>query len=94
MFKIEGLDKLQRELDEAVKALEQVNGDLGSVSFDPDDPGSIDAAIAQMNQMIDERLGGYARNEIVAPLIEQAKERFREEIVKRAASARLEGDLK
>jgi len=94
MFKIEGLDELQRELGEAVKALEQVTGDLGTVSFDPEDPGSTDAAITKMNQMIDQRLAGYADNRIVAPLIEQAKESFREEILKEAAAARLKGNPK
>jgi hypothetical protein len=29
MFKIEGLDKLQRELDQASKALQEIDGELG-----------------------------------------------------------------
>ena len=42
---IKGLDKLQRQMDEAQKVLETLEGDLCTVSFDSHDPGSIEAAI-------------------------------------------------
>lgn len=90
MFKIEGLDRLQRELDQASRALQEIDGELGTVSFNPHDPGSIDAAINEMNRLIDERLGSYAGNAIVGPMIEELKEKYREAILERAAAARLE----
>lgn len=92
MFKISGLDKLTRELDDAQKAMEALDGELGTVRFDPHDPGSIEAAIQEVERMVDERIGSYASNSIVGPLAEQMKERYREAILEKAAAARLEGD--
>lgn len=88
-MKIAGLDRLQRELKEAQTALADLDGELGSVTFDPNDPSSIDAAIRTMENVVDNRVGRYASNSIVAPLIEGAKESFREAILEKAAAARL-----
>lgn len=92
MVKINGLDKLTRTLDDAQKAIAAIDGELGAVNFNPNDPGSIEAAITQMEAMIDERLGDYASNPIVAPMMEGMKERYRDAIIERAAQARMEGD--
>lgn len=92
MVKITGLDKLTRTLAEAQKAIAAIDGELGAVNFNPNDPGSIEAAIAQMEAMIDERLGDYASNPIVAPMMEGMKERYRDAIIERATQARMEGD--
>lgn len=91
MIKISGLDKLQRELEQAQRAMKAIDGELTQVSFDPEDPASIEAAIQQVNDVIDQRLGAYSKNAIVAPLIDQMKDRYRHAILERAAEARLEG---
>ncbi|MTW18787.1 hypothetical protein GJ689_21535 [Rhodoplanes serenus] len=92
MFKIEGLEELQQELEEASNAMKGLDGTLGTVSFNPSDPASIEAAIAEFNRLIDERLGMYARNTLVAPLVDQMKEQYRAAILEQAAGARLKGD--
>lgn len=84
-----GLDKLQRQLGEAQKALENLDGELTTVKFDPHDPSSIEAAIQKVEQTIEERVGQYVNNPFVAPLIDQAKEHFRETIIQKAAASRL-----
>jgi len=84
-----GLDKFQRQLEEAQKALASLDGDLTTVQFNPNDPGSIEAAIQKVEQTIDERVGQYADNPFVAPLIVQSKEHFREAIIQKAAASRL-----
>ena len=90
MFKITGLDKLQKNLKTAKSALsEELDGELGTVNFDLNDPASIEAAIQSMNQMIDERLDEHSSNSIIGPLAEQMKEQYRESILKKAADARL-----
>lgn len=91
MFKISGLDDLSRQLTNAQKALETLDSELGTVSFDPNDPASIEAAIQSVEAAIDERLGPYASNPIIAPLAEEMKEKYREAIIDRAAEARLNG---
>jgi hypothetical protein len=88
---IEGLDKLQRELAEAQKAFAEVDGELGSVSFDPESPASIEIAIITMEQLIDERLGTYSNNSLVGPMICEMKDKYRTAIIDRAAKARLGG---
>lgn len=93
MVKITGFDKLQRDLKQAQQAMQAIDGELGSVNFDPNDPSSIEAAIASVEQMIDEKIGIYASNPIVGPMIDGMKEQYREGILEKAAEARLaEGD--
>lgn len=92
MFKIDGLDKLTRDLEQAQKAIEAMDGELGTVSFDPEDPVSIEAAIQEVARLIDERLGSYASNPIIGPMVESLKEQYREGILEKAATARIEGD--
>lgn len=92
MFKITGLDKIQKDLKDAQRALNELDGELGVVNFDPNDPASIESAIHSVNRMIDERLGKYSSNPIVAPLAEQMKEKYREGILEKAAEARLKSD--
>jgi dTDP-4-amino-4,6-dideoxygalactose transaminase len=91
-MKITGLDKTMRELNDARKAFGALDGELGAVSFNPDDPMSIEAAIQEMEEMIDARVGHYAGNAIVSPMIEQMKEQYRTAIIEKAAEARLEAE--
>lgn len=92
MVGITGFNKLQKILGDAQRALADLDGSLGSVSFDPHDPSSIEVAIAEVERMVDERLGAYVDNPIVGPLAAQMKDRYREAILERAAEARLKKD--
>lgn len=90
MLKITGFDKLSRELKEAQKAFAEIDGDLGTVNFDPHDPASIEAAIQSVEEMIDEKLSGYMSNSIVAPMADEMKAKYRGAILEKAGEARLE----
>lgn len=92
MFKLTGLDSLQKTMSEAQTALEAVNGELGTLTFDPEDPASIEAAISESERLVDERLGAYAKNSIVGPLIQQMKDAFRTAVIEKASEARLKGE--
>jgi hypothetical protein len=89
-IQIKGLDKLQRHFEDAQDALSALDGELGVVRFNPSDPSSIDAAILEVEQMVDERVGSYGDNPIIAPVAAQMKARYREAILDRAAAARLQ----
>ena len=91
-MKITGLDKLTKQLEEAQKAFADIDGELGTVSFDPSDPSSIELAINSMNDLVDQRVGRYAANPLVAPLIDAMKEQYRSAILEQAAAARLKGN--
>ena len=89
MFKIEGLDALQKQLKQAEKAFAELDGDIADVRFDPHDPSSIEQAIQQVNDAVDEKVAPYTGNEMVMSVAEELKENARAEILERAAQARL-----
>jgi len=90
MNRISGFDKLAHELNEAQRAINSVDEELGTVSFNPNDAASIEAAIQQVELIVDERLSAYSSNPIIGPLMIGLKEKYREGIIERAAAARLE----
>lgn len=90
MLKLEGFDRLQNQLQEASTAITSLEGELGQVKFDPEDPESIETAIQQVGAIVDERLGSYSSNPIVSSISASLKEKYREMILDRAAEARLE----
>ena len=92
MVTLSGFDKLSHDLEEAQKAMEQLDSELGVVEFDPNDPGSIEAAIVRVEELVDQRLGAYVSNPIVGPISAGLKEKFRESIIERASAARLQTD--
>lgn len=92
MFKIDGLDKLTKQLEQAQQAIEELDGEIGTVNFDPNDPASIESAIQQANAALDAKVATWADNPLVVQLVDGMKEQFREAIIERAAAARLESD--
>lgn len=92
LIKITGLKELQKKKDDLAKFASKLDGELASVSFDPTDPSSIETAIQTAWDAVDERANAYPRNDMVQNLAEQTKESFREQILERAAAARLEAD--
>jgi hypothetical protein len=91
MMKITGLDKLTKQLKDAQRAFAEIDGELGSVSFDTNDPASIEHAIKNMEALVDARLCDYEDNPLVAPIAKQMKESYRQAIIDKAAAARLKG---
>ena len=71
--------------------MEEIDGNICTVSLDPYDPQSIEVAIAQMEASLDARIGGSS-DEIVLSLVGQAKEKFREKILHQALMARGEAE--
>lgn len=90
-MKISGLDTLVRQLEDAERAISELDGELGTVNFDPEDPSSIEAAIQQAHEMIDSRIGQWSSNPLVSQITDEMKEKFRDTIIERAASSRLKG---
>jgi len=89
MFKITGLENLQKNLRDAENTLSELDGELGVVNFDPSDPASIESAIQSVDRMVNERISEYSGNPILGPLADQMKESYRANILKMAAEARL-----
>lgn len=88
MVKVTGFDKLRKTLDEASRAFKELDGTITKVHFDPNDQASIDEAIRSMETAIDQKVGAFRSNPMVAQLIPQMKAKYREGILARAESAR------
>jgi hypothetical protein len=88
MLKVTGLDKLQKQLSDAQRAFATLDGQITTVSFDPDNPESIQAAIQAMETAVDEKVAPYRGNAMVESIIPQMKEKYRAGIYERAASAK------
>lgn len=91
-MKITGLDALVRDMKELEKAVAELDGDIARVSFDPHDPQSIEQAIQQLYTAIDDKVASYTQNEMVVSIAKELKETGRNNILERAATARLEGE--
>jgi tRNA threonylcarbamoyladenosine modification (KEOPS) complex Cgi121 subunit len=91
-LKITGFNELQRTMDELAKFGADLDGEIAQVTFDPTDPTSIEAAIQEVADAVDAKAKSYPSNEMVQNLAEQAKESLREQVLERAAAARLEGE--
>jgi DNA-binding GntR family transcriptional regulator len=92
VLKITGLDELTKSMKEFQAAISELDGEIGTVNFDPNDPESIEQAIQAANRAIDGKVARYSRNKIVVDLAEDLKENTRSSILERAAAARLEGN--
>ena len=88
MFKVTGLDKLQRQLEDAQRAFKSLDGQLATVHFDPEKPDSIEAAVRAMESAIDDKVAPYRDNAMVANIIPQLKEKYRAAILARAKEGR------
>jgi hypothetical protein len=82
--------ELAKKMRELQRAAEDINGQPLSLAFDPREPAEIEDAIFEMEAQIDRRLSSYARNDLVMNLAETLKEKYRQEILDRAAAARLD----
>lgn len=89
-FKITGLDKLQKQLEDAQRAFQDLDGTIATLHFDPDEPASIQAAISQMENAVDQKTASYRGNPMVQDIAIQMKKTYRKQISERAALARLD----
>lgn len=65
MLKITGLDKLQRQLQDAHTAFQALDGEVATMRFDPEKPESIEAAIRAMEAAFDKKVRPYRNNALV-----------------------------
>jgi len=84
-MKLTGLDELQKTLRDAQRAMESFNGELATLSIDPNNPQS---AITEMERAVDAKLAQYRGNTIVEKIAEASKEHFRKKILERAEEAK------
>ncbi len=87
-MKITGPDALQRTLEDAGQAFATLDGEVATLTFNPGDPASVEAAIADMEAAIDAKLAPYHGNAIVETMAAKLKVAYRDQILERAAAPR------
>ncbi|MGB3549627.1 MAG: hypothetical protein WA993_02980 [Candidatus Binatus sp.] len=78
--KITGLDKLQRDLEEAQRAFRSLDGTITTLKFNPADPKSVEEAIRQMEAAVDSKTALYRGNLLVSKVAQGLKDKYREKI--------------
>jgi hypothetical protein len=86
-IKLSGLDALQRQLGEVQRALQQLNGTVGTLSFDPKDAGSVRQAILQMERLVDAKVAPYKANPLVSQISSSVKAQYKKSILERVRQA-------
>jgi len=89
-IKVTGLNTLARELEQASAAIGALEGPITEVRYDPEDPSSVEAAIAQAEAAIDLKIAPYRGNKMVEQLAASMKTQYRAQILDRAAQARMD----
>lgn len=85
-FKIDmsGMEKLQRELKEMQTAVNSLDGEIAKVSFTPGDPESVERAVREMKQAVDQKASRYHSNPIVKAFAEESKKAFEKHLREQA----------
>lgn len=78
---ITGLDKLQRELEDAQRAFQSLNGTIATLKWNPADPKSVREAIRHMEAAVDRKTAPYRGNDLVAKVAQGLKDTYRQRII-------------
>jgi hypothetical protein len=91
VFNVElsGFDELQKTLEDAQRAIQSLDGELATLSVDPNNP---QPAIAEMERLVDAKLAPYRGNAIVDQISEASKEQFRNYILEKVEGAERKAD--
>ncbi|NHB58875.1 hypothetical protein G9F32_12735 [Acinetobacter sp. 194] len=92
MMKIKGLDHLSKQMKQLEKFMKEIDGSLGEVQFDPFDAESIEQAIINIENMIDQKSENYLNNPMISKIVGNLKENYRQNIIDKAAEARVNTD--
>ena len=76
-IKLTRFDKLQREFEDAQRALSALDGTISTLKFDLTDRQSVQNAIRQ----IDSKVARYRSNALVSQLVPKMKEQYRKKIL-------------
>jgi hypothetical protein len=85
--KITGLEKLQRELLEAQRAFQSLDGTVATLRWNPADPKSVQEALRHMEAAVDRKTAPYRGNDLVFKVADTLKETYRKRILERRTAA-------
>jgi uncharacterized alpha-E superfamily protein len=88
-MKIKGFDAIRKKTEQLSKFAKEIDGELANLSFDPNNPESIEVALQQISDAVDEKTKSLERNDWIQNLAEQLKEQARNSVLEKAAAARI-----
>ena len=91
-MKITGLDQLSKQMKQLEKFTKEIDGSIGEVSFNPFDAESIEHAIVEMENLIDQKSERYLSNSLIVEIVENLKETYRQSIIDKASAVRVNAD--
>ncbi len=89
---MKGFDDLSKQLEEAQKAAQALDGEIGTLRFNPADPQDVQRAIKEMERIVDARFAPCRSNPLVQPFADATKETFRKHILEQAREASGQGE--
>lgn len=89
---MKGLGSLSKSLEELGQFTSELDGELGTLNFNPFDAESIEQAIVNMESWIDERSGNYPNNSMIKDISAELKSTYRQAILDKASEVRLKGN--
>lgn len=91
-MKITGLEKITKTLKQAELAARELDGDLATLSYDPENATSVELAISEARLIVDNRLGSWYGNKIVDRMAEIAKAGFEQQVLAKVEEHQLTGN--
>lgn len=71
------LQDFERRFQDALTGLKEVDAKIEAIRFNPDNPASVQAAIEQVELIIDDRLGEHMADPKIAPIVNGARRKYR-----------------
>lgn len=93
-MKVTGFEAIKKKTNQLAKFIEEIDGELASVSFDPANSETIEATLQQINDTIDETSKSYERNDWIQNLAARLKGHARSNLLEKAALARMDNQRK
>ncbi|OTP65714.1 hypothetical protein [Caballeronia sordidicola] len=80
-------DEMTRILEEAAEGLKALEDEVITAEFDPDDPASVEAAIAHVEAVIDAKIARFRGNRLVDEAADAIKAECRANILAQVEAA-------
>jgi hypothetical protein len=87
MAKIMELYQMRREVEDACRAFQSLDGELARISLTPGDSAGLAAALRQMEAAIDRKAAPFRGNKFVDPYVKPLKDKYCAAILEKAAAA-------
>ncbi|NRD69175.1 hypothetical protein HQR03_01285 [Psychrobacter okhotskensis] len=90
MLEIQGLDKLQDELVDLQKFMNEFDSELGTFKLNSKDSDSVENAIREMERMVDNKVLKYSSNATIMNMVSDIKNNLKQQIISKADDYNIE----